>query len=183
MEYYESHPLAADSDDEKRIENAEKEAERAANKRRRGSSSVGTKKKSLSGGTGPSSRMREPPAVVPPPLLPQGPARPPRVPVLGPCFSCGQYGHLARMCPKKTVYPLSQPVVSKAEMHKSTVYASEGCGQTTVLKDSTSEVEVKQGVDQCKVFEVNDLDSVDYVNNSDELGWESDIKFWEVEKR
>ena len=73
-------------------------------------------------------------------------------------------------------------MVSKAEMHKSNVYPSERCGQTTVLKDSTSEVEVKQGVDQCKVFEVNDLDSVDYGNNSDELGWESDIKFWEVEK-
>ena len=45
-------------------------------------------------------------------------------------------------------------------------------------------MEVKQGVDQCKVFEVNDLDSVDYVNNSDELGWESDIpyvgKFWRI---
>lgn len=72
MEHYESHPLAADSDDEKRLKKAEKEAERAANKCRWGSGSVGTKKKSLSGGAGPSSRMREPPAVVPPPLLPQG---------------------------------------------------------------------------------------------------------------
>ena len=43
-------------------------------------------------------------------------------------------------------------------------------------------MEVKQVVDQCKVFEVNDLDSVDNVNNSDELGWESNIKFWEVKK-
>lgn len=78
------------------------------------------------------------------------------------------------MCPKKTVDPLSQPVVS----NKSTVYPS----KTVILNGSTSEVEVKQGVDQCKVFEVNDLDSVDYVNNSDQLGWKSDIKFWEVKK-
>ena len=44
VEHYESHPLAADSDDEKRLEKAEKEAERAANKRRRGNSAAGRKK-------------------------------------------------------------------------------------------------------------------------------------------
>ena len=62
------------------------------------------------------------------------------------------------MCPKKTVYPLSQPVVSKAGIHKSTVYPSEGCGQAAVLKGSTSEVEVKQCVDKCKAFEINDIE-------------------------
>ena len=138
---FDSHLLAADSDDEKRLEKAEKEAERAANKRRRRSG-----KKNLSGGAGPSSRMRKSPVTVPPPLLPQGPARPPRVPVLGPCFSCGQFGHLARMCSKKSVYPFSQPVVGKAEIHVSTVCPGEGYGQTAVLKGSTSEVEVKQCV-------------------------------------
>ena len=85
------------------------------------------------------------------------------------------------MCPKKTVYPLSQSVVSKTEIHKSTVYPSEGCGQIAVLKGPTSEVEVKQCVDKCKAFEVNDINSADYVQNPDEPGWESDIKFWEVE--
>lgn len=34
VEYYDSHPLADDSDDEKRLEKAEREAERAANKHR-----------------------------------------------------------------------------------------------------------------------------------------------------
>ena len=33
VEYYDSHLLAADSDDEKRLEKVKKEAERAANKR------------------------------------------------------------------------------------------------------------------------------------------------------
>ena len=89
VEHYESHLLAADSDDEKRLEKAEKEAERAANKHRRGSSATGTKKKNFS-----RARPREPPVAVLPPWLPQVPARVPRVPVLGPCFSCGQYGHL-----------------------------------------------------------------------------------------
>ena len=158
VEHYDSHPLAADSDDEKRLEKAEKEAERAANKRRRGSG-TGIKKKNLFEGAGPSSRMREPPVAIPPPLLPQGPTRPPRVPVLGPCFYCGQFGHLARMCPKKSVYPFNQPVVGKAEIHVSTVCPGKGCGQTAVLKGSTSEVEVKQCVNKCKVFEANDIDT------------------------
>ena len=66
VEHYESHPLATDSDDEKRLEKAEKEAERAANKRRHGSGAAGTKMKNLSG-----ARPREPPVAVPPPLLRQ----------------------------------------------------------------------------------------------------------------
>ena len=41
VEHYDSHPLAADSDDEKRLEKAEKEAERAANKRRKGTGATG----------------------------------------------------------------------------------------------------------------------------------------------
>ena len=117
VEHYESHPLAEDSDDEKKLEKAEKEAERAANKRRRGGGGAGNKRKCWSRPAGPSSRQREPqPTQVPgpPPLLPQGPVRP-RVPVLGPCFFCGQFGHLVKSCPKKTLYPLKQPVVSKAE--------------------------------------------------------------------
>ena len=179
VEHYESHPLAADSDDEKRLEKAKKEAERAANKRRRGSTAAGTKKKNLSG-AGPSPRPREPPVAVPPPLLPQVPARVPRVPVLGPCFSCGQYGHLAKMCPKKTVYPLNQPLVSKAE---SVMYPSDGCEQVSAAKVSTSEVEVKQCVDRYKTpVEVNETDSANNLEgNTDEPCWESEIKFWEIE--
>ena len=39
--------------------------------------------------------------------------------VLGPCYRCGGFGHLAESCPVKdkitTAYPLYQPVVSSAE--------------------------------------------------------------------
>ena len=75
VEHYDSHPLAANSDDEKCLEKAEKEAERAANKRQRGSG-TGIKKKKLSGGAAPTFRTRKLPVTIPPPLLPQGPARP-----------------------------------------------------------------------------------------------------------
>ena len=117
VEHYERHPLADDSNDEKKLEKAKKEAEHAANKRRHGGGGAGNKKKCWPGPAGSNPRQREPqPAqvAVPLPLLPQRPVRP-RVPVLGPCFSCGKFGHLVRLCQKKTLYLLSQPVVSMAE--------------------------------------------------------------------
>ena len=38
--------------------------------------------------------------------------------VLGPCFKCAAWGHLAANCPTKDrgVYPFCQPVVSSAEL-------------------------------------------------------------------
>ena len=155
------------------------------NKRRRGGNTTGIKKKSGSGTTGPSSRQREPQVTVPPPPLLQAPARPPRVPVLRPCFSCGLYGHLAKMCPKKTVYPLNQPVVSEAEVSKSVMSSSDRCDQLTALRVSTSEVDDKQRVDRHDALcEVNNTDTADNLegNPGDEPFWENDInKFWEVE--
>lgn len=156
VEHYESHPLVTDSDDEKHLEKAEKEAERAANKHRCGGGTTGIKKQSGPPGTSPTSRPREPQVAVPPPLLPQALTRPPWVPVLGPCFSCGQYGHLARMFPKKTVYPLNQPVVGKAETHKSAKSRSDRCDQITAVRVSTYEVDDKQCVNNYMVSsEVN----------------------------
>jgi len=84
--------------------------------------------------------------------LPQAPVRSPRVPVLGPCFSCGQYGHLAKMCQKKTVYPLNQPVVSKAVTHKSVISSTDRCDLVTAFKVFTSEVGNKQCVDKHKAL-------------------------------
>ena len=69
VEHYDSHPLADNSDDEKRLEKAEKEAERVANKRRRGGGTGAKRKRGWSDTGGPSSR-REPQAlqlVAPPP--------------------------------------------------------------------------------------------------------------------
>ena len=59
VEHYDSHPLAGDSDDEKRLEKAEREAERTASKRRRGGG-AGVKRKRGWSDTGRPSSRRDP---------------------------------------------------------------------------------------------------------------------------
>ena len=62
-------------------------------------------------------------------------------------FSCGQFGHLAKTCPKKNVYPLNKPVVSKAEVQKPIdVCLSNRCDQVTAVEIPTSEVDIKESV-------------------------------------
>ena len=100
---------------EKHLEKAEREAERAANKRKWGGRARVKRKRSWNDTGGPSNRRESQPVqtVAPPPLLLQGQFRPH---VLGPCFGCGRFGHLAKTCPKNSVYPFNQPVVSSAEV-------------------------------------------------------------------
>ena len=88
------------------------------------------------------------------------------------------------MCPKKTVYPLSQPVVSKAGIDKSVMPSSDRCDQVTACKVSTSKLEREQCPDRSKAHvEANYTDSADNPEgNPDEPCWESELsKFWEVE--
>ena len=86
-----------------------------ANKRKRGGGAGVKRKRSWNNTGGPSGRRESQPVqtVAPRSLLLQGQFRPR---VLGPCFSCGGFGHLAKTCPRKSVYPFNQPVVSSAEV-------------------------------------------------------------------
>ena len=102
VKHYDSHPLADDSNNERRLReklntwltNTSKEA-------------VVGQKESAAGMI-----LADPVAAENPsqsrlwhhPLLPQGQFRPH---VLGPCFSCGGFGHLAKTCQKKSVYPFN----------------------------------------------------------------------------
>ena len=110
MDEYVADELADGSDDEKRMEKAEKAAERKAAKRR------------LIERTEPPSRFGKgrpgPPSAAPVPVggpSPQMTAalrRPGPVPV-GPYFACGEVGHLRSYCPKITAaarkwYPFEQ---------------------------------------------------------------------------
>ena len=128
VRHYEADPLVDNSDDEKEIKKANKAAQKEAEK-----AGYTSAKKRCGGGQGrfrnrhpqwmeqpgPSYRREvyQPP---PPPLMGQYQFqnRPPpqycnRLLVLGPCFSCGAYGHLAASCgAKECPYPLNQPVVS-----------------------------------------------------------------------
>ena len=132
VEVYESDDLADDSANEKRMEKAEKEAARSLAKKRsrRGQGSFsrdayGTEAK------------RRRPAEMPSNPGPSGvPAGPRRQRPLGPCWGCGNFGHLAVSCPKKmNQYPLtctSVPstniaVVCMSGVHTAPVHGSE-CG-------------------------------------------------------
>ena len=127
MEHYDSHPLANNSNNENRLEKAEKEAECVANKCKRGGGAGAKRKRSWDNTGGPSGR-REPQSVqtvAPPTLLPQGQFKPR---ILGPCFSYGTFGHLTRTCPKKTMYPFSQPVESSAKVSCSVTESAKSQG-------------------------------------------------------
>ena len=99
---YENDELAEDSDDEKRLFKAEKEAERKQQKKRR----------KLNPSLGPRRRGPEVPAGR---GGGQGNRSPPIRPrLVGPCFRCGEFGHLVAGCTKpRPAYPFVQPLVSE----------------------------------------------------------------------
>ena len=105
---YEEDELALDSDDEKRIYRAEREAERVA-KRKRPEGSNAARKKATVGDTAPmqpAARGQNSQGSRPPVARPR---------LVGPCYRCAKWGHLVANCPKpKQLYPFTQPLVSKA---------------------------------------------------------------------
>ena len=113
---YESDELASDSEDEKRLFKAEKEAERRSKRKRSPATTWPRRKASFSGPstTAPRPGPKGEPSGSAAEAARQQSARPR---VLGPCYGCGQWGHLVESCsvrlPKGT-YPFQQPVVSSA---------------------------------------------------------------------
>ena len=93
---YEDDALADDSEDEKRLEKAEREAERIT-KRRRGANAAKKRPREMEPAAGGPSNKREFNA-----LTRQAPPKPR---VIGPCYRCAEWGHLAATCPKRTTYP------------------------------------------------------------------------------
>ena len=95
---------------------ARKDAERQSSKRRRGKQVTASKRPRRGQGFDqPGTSASEPPATssgaMPPSRHPRAVPGP-----LGPCWRCGAFGHLAASCTAPKSYPLSQPVVSSAEV-------------------------------------------------------------------
>ena len=114
VQHDDNHPLAADSDDEKCLEKAKKEAERASARRKRDTGAGGKRRRNWTDTAELS--IKRGPAITQPTTPP--PLRQPRPRVLAPCYRCGGFVRLAASClvKDKTVYPLCQPVAGSAEM-------------------------------------------------------------------
>ena len=136
VQAYATDDLASGLDDEKRLEKAEKEAERQAAKKRKGASGNKRKASNWSDNPGPSSRREAPAGMMQPGKPSTGPV-PQRPRVIGPCYRCAGWGHLAANCPKnKAQYPLSQSVVGLADQSISLHNVCMSSGDTATIAGS-----------------------------------------------
>ena len=112
MEGYESNDLVSDLDDEKRLFKAEKEAERQS--KRKWAALAGKKRAYFAKGgpitLSPSARTEGSSLIAGAVRTPSVRSRP-----LGPCFGCGQFGHLVDSCSVRAprTYPFPQPMIGK----------------------------------------------------------------------
>jgi len=171
---YEADELADNSDDEKRLYKAKKER---YSKKRRAALDNGVVRKRAKGE--PARPMDVQPRPPPPPVK----TRP-----LGPCYTCGEYGHLARSCAKsQRPYPFmnkSYDVCQNNEMRWSGSPTSGGDGLVQVIShlegvdkayrqekfvDRASKHAPTQGVDNTKL-ENPTSDQVASLNKSSNPG-------------
>ena len=196
IKYYEGDPLAANSDDEKSIKKVEKEAQRDAEKK------ASLKKRKSSANANYRRRRASPyPSDQPGPSFRrdtgQMPALPPsqgRPRVLGPCWHCGAFGHLAVTCTaKEKLYPFCQPVVSSAEpapvLFESNVSVDEAIdmsdmsaeGQKGVNGPLTRVSDFVMCKNQAKAFDKFDIKCSGKRSATSDLDPGEITKFWEIE--
>ena len=146
VQAYDTDNLASGLDDEKRLEKAEKEAERQAAKKRKGASGNKRKASNWSDNPGPSSRREAPAGMMQPGKPSTGPV-PQRPRVIGPCYRCAGWGHLAANCPKnKALYPLSQSVVGLADQLISLHNVCMSSGDTATIAGSSEVSGKSEGI-------------------------------------
>ena len=195
---YEDDELASDSEDEKRIYKAEREAERLSKRNRAWSSAAAKKKVPTTGAVentmpGPSRGATGNQNVGACPVRPR---------IIGPCFRCGEWGHLVANCAKpKQQYPSRQPLVRGAvnnvhdvhtvcvndfeldafyEIDKSCVSTKGIDGETDkVLSGVTASIQQEAGsLGETGNAEVSALIPIDA---SDEYPATWDSKYWEIQ--
>ena len=136
VQHYDLNPLASDSDDEKRLEKAEKEAEHAANKCLKGGN-ANARKRARNWSEGPTQNNRkEPPMATNSSGTGPAPLIPPRPRAVGPCYRCAAWGHLAPNYPaKEKAYPFCQSLVSKADLVNKVDVVSDSLFEVVVAND------------------------------------------------
>ena len=198
MQHYDTHLLASDSNNEKRLEKVHREAEQVANKwhlgenvavrkHRNGGDSVAHKEESQMAASSSSEAGS---------LGNQNQARPC---VIGPCFHCATWGHLAANCPvKDKLYPFCQSVVKETDKFKvsvcdsivsvnsilpcedSTESADQGVKSLSEMCVNALKGEVLTGADRYQPSE-QDSEHIDF--SLSEEGEQGIIQFWELESQ
>ena len=100
--------LASHSDDERRLYKANREAQQAVKRKKADSAATAAKRRAATASVEPPGRLgnqgTRPPAVVRPRMV-------------GPCYRCGELGHLVASCPKpRQQYPFEQSVVKETDL-------------------------------------------------------------------
>ena len=150
---YKDDALADDSEDEKRLEKAEREAERIT-KRCRGANAAKKCPREMEPAAGGPSNKKEFNV-----LTRQAPPKPR---VIGPCYCCAEWGHLAAICLKRATYPFDdhcQLVVSQADtpdilLGTSKVIGDESGKLEYKGKRSSTGVDCIKSVNEAKASEV-----------------------------
>ena len=163
IQTYDTDDLVSGSDDEKGHKKAKKEAERQVIKKCRGVS--GNNKRKASNWSDnpavPSSQKDTPAGMMQPGRLSGVPALQ-RTRVIGPCYRCAGWGHIATNCPQKAMYPLSRPVEGLADPVISPHNVCMSSVETTTLACSSEDHGQSEGINStCSPREVGKGKGVD----------------------
>ena len=198
MQHYDTHPLASDSDVEKRLEKAQREVEQVANKQYQGGNAAVRKCRNW----GDSVAHKKEPKMAAASSSGAGSLanhNQARLRVEGPCFRCAAWGHLAANCPPKDkLYPFCQSVVRETDKLKvsvcdsivsvnsilpcedNTESADQGVKSLSEMCVNALKAEVLTGAD-CHQPSEQDSEDIDF--SLSEEGEQGIIQFWELESQ
>ena len=168
VDEYTVDDLAEYSDDEKRIEKAERVAERKAGKRRkkRGTGAVKSRGGSPHFPVAVQPPVMRMPVTAAPYNQPRWQTLPPPTRPIGPCHFCGEMGHLSLSCPVRAMavsrkwYPFQRKCVLGVDVeHRKSIYSAAKCVRGVGVR--TSDV-------CCEGIESRE--SVDYVDAESSVG-------------
>ena len=108
VEAYMDDELVLDSDDERRLYKANREAQQTVKRKKANSAATASKRRAATASVEPPERLGNQGTRAPAVARPR---------MVGPCYRCGELGHLVASCPKpRQQYPFEQSVVKGTDL-------------------------------------------------------------------